>query len=86
MIGYQDLNSESVREPKRVNDKKSNEPPVVSNEISDETGQYDVRFLLWRQFCNQNGVPVETLPGELKGEIKQKWESLKEERLRKPAK
>ncbi|HEX8921783.1 MAG TPA: hypothetical protein VF766_09910 [Pyrinomonadaceae bacterium] len=65
---------------------KSNKKPLVSNEISDETGQYDVRFMLWRQFCNENGVPVETLPGELKGKIKEKWESLKEERLHKPAK
>ena len=71
---------------KRVTDKKSNEQPELSNEISDETGQYDVRFLLWRKFCNENGVPVETLPGELKGEIKQKWEAMKEERLRKPDK
>jgi hypothetical protein len=67
-----------------VTDNKSKEQPTLSNEISDETGQYDVRFLLWRKFCTDNGVPVETLPGELKGEIKQKWESLKEERLRKP--
>jgi hypothetical protein len=66
-----------------VTDKKSKEQPVVSNEISDETGQYDARFILWRQFCRENDVPVETLPGELKGEIKQKWETLKEERLRK---
>lgn len=70
-----------------MSENKSNEKPALSNEISDETGQYDVRFMLWRQFCNENGVPVETLPGELKGEIKEKWESLKEERLnKKPAK
>jgi hypothetical protein len=66
-----------------VTDKKSKEEQALSNEISDETGQYDARFILWRQFCRQYGVPVETLPGELKGEIKQKWETLKEERLRK---
>lgn len=65
---------------------KSGEKPVASNEISEETGQYDVRFLLWRKFCNENNVPVETLPGELKGEIKEKWEKLKEDRLHKPAK
>jgi hypothetical protein len=66
-----------------VTDNKSKEQPALSNEISDETGQYDARFILWRQFCQANGVPVETLPGELKGEIRQKWEMLKEERLRK---
>ena len=80
------LEPESVWRNQRVAENKSNEP-VLSNEISDETGQYDVRFLLWRKFCSENGVPVETLPGELKGEIKEKWESLKEERLnKKPAK
>jgi hypothetical protein len=80
------LETESVWRNQRVAENKSNEQPVLSNEISDETGQYDVRFLLWRKFCSENGVPVETLPGELKGEIKDKWESLKEERLKKPAK
>lgn len=69
-----------------MGENKSKEQPALSNEISDETGQYDVRFMLWRQFCNENGVPVETLPGELTGEIKSKWESLKEARLHKPAK
>jgi hypothetical protein len=80
------LEPELVWRNQRVAENKSNEQPVLSNEISDETGQYDVRFLLWRKFCSENGVPVETLPGELKGEIKEKWESLKEERLHKPAK
>jgi hypothetical protein len=61
------------------------EKPVLTNEISDETGQYDARFLLWRQFCTENGVPVETLPGDLKGDIKDKWEKLKEQRLHKKA-
>ncbi len=64
---------------------KSDGKPEMSNEVSDETGQYDVRFLLWRKFCGENNVPVETLPGELKGEIKEKWESMKEDRLHKPA-
>ena len=54
----------------------------LTNAISDETGQYDARFILWRQFCAQNGVPVETLPSELSGEAKEKWEQLKEDRLR----
>ena len=71
-----------MRERKRVAENKK-ERPELTNEISDETGQYDMRFLLWRKFCSDNGVPVETLPGELKGEIKQRWETLKEERLRK---
>jgi hypothetical protein len=57
--------------------------PAISNEISDETGQFDARFLLWRQFCADHGVPVETLPGDLKGEVREKWEALKDMRLKK---
>lgn len=57
--------------------------PAVTNEISDETGQYDARFILWRQFCAETGVPVETLPSELTGETKERWEELKERRLKK---
>ena len=62
-------------------DKKS-ESPKLANEISDETGQYDTRFLLWRQFCAANNIPVETLPGDLTGETKKRWEELKESRLK----
>lgn len=54
----------------------------ISNLISDETGQFDARFLLWRRFCADNGVPVETLPSQLKGEKKEKWEQLKAEELK----
>jgi predicted amidohydrolase len=59
------------------------EKPKVTNEISDGTGQFDARFVLWRQFCADNGVPVETLPSALTGETKDKWEKLKSERLKK---
>jgi hypothetical protein len=64
----------------------SKEKPKLTNEISDETGQYDARFILWRQFCAQNNIPVETLPSDLSGDAKDKWEKLKEERLRKTEK
>lgn len=63
-------------------EKKKDEPPPVDNVISDETGQFDLRFILWRQFCAQNGVPVETLPSQLEGDHKEKWEALKSRRLR----
>jgi hypothetical protein len=56
--------------------------PTIPNEISDETGQYDARFVLWRKFCADNGVPVETLPSDLSGDIKDQWEKLKAERLK----
>ena len=60
-------------------------PKQPSNEISAQTGQFDLRFILWRSFCDENGVPVETLPSELKGEIKEKWEKIKNRNLHKPA-
>ena len=57
----------------------------LANEISAETGQFDARFVLWRTFCADNGIPVETLPSDLTGKIREKWEKLKNERLHKPA-
>ena len=57
----------------------------VANEISEGTGQFDNRFVLWRRFCAETGVPVETLPSELTGEDKERWEQLKNDRLHKPA-
>ncbi|MGH9908825.1 MAG: hypothetical protein ACRD8U_24975 [Pyrinomonadaceae bacterium] len=56
----------------------------VDNVISDETGQFDLRFILWRHFCSQNNIPVETLPSQLDGEQKESWEALKNSRLRSP--
>ncbi|MGH9942168.1 MAG: hypothetical protein ACRD9R_07415 [Pyrinomonadaceae bacterium] len=52
-----------------------------ANQISPETGQFDARFILWRLFCSENSVSVETLPSELTGDVKDKWEKLKNERL-----
>lgn len=57
------------------------EKPKITNEISDETGQHDARFLLWRRFCTDNDIPVETMPSELSGEAKQKWDKLKDNLL-----
>jgi hypothetical protein len=60
------------------------EQPAIDNIISDETGAFDLRFILWRHFCQQNNIPVETLPSQLDGEQKEKWEELKASRLRGP--
>ncbi len=57
----------------------------VSNEISDGTGQFDSRFVLWRRFCAENGIAVETIPSDLTGDAREKWEKLKNEHLHKPA-
>jgi hypothetical protein len=48
-----------------------------SNEVSDETGQFDPRFLLWRKFCDEHGVAVNSLPSDLSGETKNQWEKQK---------
>jgi len=61
------------------------EMPAVPNEISEQTGELDARFVLWRDFCGEYNIPVETLPSDLTGEAKEKWETLKEEELHKPA-
>ncbi len=59
--------------------------PKLDNTISDETGQFDLRFILWRHFCNQYGIPVETLPSQLTDDQKDLWEELKASRLRGPS-
>jgi hypothetical protein len=64
--------------------RKKDEPTPVDNIISDETGQFDLRFILWRHFCAQNNIPVETLPSQLNDRQKESWEELKASRLRGP--
>ncbi|HYP00457.1 MAG TPA: hypothetical protein VER76_09745 [Pyrinomonadaceae bacterium] len=63
-------------------DEKRSDNDAVMNTITDETGQFDARFLLWRTFCAENDVPVETLPSDLTGEIRDKWNELKDNRLK----
>jgi hypothetical protein len=62
--------------------KPKNQPKPVDNSVSDSTGQYDLRFVLWRQFCAQNNVPVDTLPSQLNEEQKERWEKMKQKRLK----
>jgi len=64
------------------NENRTKQPAPIDNIISDETGQFDLRFVLWRHFCKQNNIPVETLPSQLDGEQKELWEELKASRLR----
>ena len=52
-----------------------------SNVVSDETGQFDPRFVLWRKFCADQGIPVDSLPIDLVGDIKEQWEKLKDGKL-----
>jgi len=60
---------------------KRRQKPTVTNEISDKTGQFDARFMLWRQFCAEYDVPVETLPSDLTGEARERWDQIKSENL-----
>jgi hypothetical protein len=52
-------------------------PPIL-NEVSDETGQFDLRFRLWRKFCAEKGLPVDCLPSTLSPDVKEEWERFKE--------
>jgi hypothetical protein len=61
---------------------KSKKPQPVDNSVSDSTGQYDLRFVLWRQFCAQNNIAVDTLPSQLNDDQKELWDQMKEKRLR----
>jgi hypothetical protein len=56
--------------------------PPVDNSVSDSTGQYDLRFVLWRQFCAQYHIPVDTLPSQLSDDQKDLWEEMKAKRLK----
>ena len=62
-------------------DEKREEQPLSPNVISAESGQLDVRFVLWRKFCAESGVNVEILPSELSDEQRAVWEKLKETEL-----
>jgi hypothetical protein len=66
--------------------REKKKPPTVDNLISDETGEFDQRFILWRRFCSQNNIPVETLPSQLNAAQRERWDEMKARRLRRPAK
>lgn len=53
------------------------EKEAKSSLISLETGKLDPRFVLWRMFCAESNIPIETLPSELDREQKKRWENLK---------
>jgi hypothetical protein len=60
------------------------EKEPVPNAVSDGSGELDPRFALWRSFCAEHGVPVETLPGDLAEPLKEAWEGVKEEEIHAP--
>jgi DNA-binding response OmpR family regulator len=56
------------------------EEEALSLAVSAETGRLDPRFMLWRMFCAESSIPLETLPSELDREHRKKWELLKKNR------
>ncbi len=60
------------------------EKEPVPNTVSDDTGGLDPRFALWRSFCAEHGVSVETLPGDLAEPLKEQWEGFKEKEIHSP--
>ncbi len=63
-------------------EERKKQPSPIDNSVSDSTGQFDLRFLLWRQFCAEYNIPVDTLPSQLENEQKDRWEEMKAERLK----
>lgn len=57
---------------------------ATPNAVSDHTGQFDIRFLLWRTFCAETGVAVDMLPSELEGDLRERWDKMKNNELHKP--
>jgi hypothetical protein len=62
--------------------KQKKQPRPIDNSVSDSTGQYDLRFVLWRQFCALNNIPVDTLPSQLNDEQRERWDEMKSKKLR----
>lgn len=58
------------------------EEAAVEPAISPDTGRLDPRFMLWRLFCSENNIPVETLPSDLTRELKKEWRELKTNKKR----
>jgi hypothetical protein len=62
----------------------AHEQEAVPNTVSDDTGGLDPRFTLWRSFCDEHAIPVETLPGDLDATLAKQWEKLKEAEIHAP--
>jgi hypothetical protein len=60
------------------------EEEPVPNTVSDGSGDLDPRFALWRSFCAEHGVPVETLPGDLAEPLRERWEGFKDKEIHAP--
>lgn len=68
---------EQQEQPATVAAPTSAPPEQPQPAISQTTGELDPRFMLWRMFCAQNNVALETLPSSLSKELRRKWQQLK---------
>lgn len=80
--------AESNQNPTTTTDAREAQADVDAgrplNAVTEHTGQFDVRFLLWRTFCSETNTPVDTLPSELQGELKDRWDKMKDSQLHTP--
>ncbi|MDT5060530.1 MAG: hypothetical protein QOH63_989 [Acidobacteriota bacterium] len=67
--------------PKETTPPETQEKSLVGD-IPDSTGNLDPRFMLWRMFCAENNLSVETLSSSLSRELKRKWQQLKKKNRR----
>ena len=67
-----------------VSEVAGHEHEPVPNTISDGDGALDPRFTLRRSFCDEHGLSVETMPGDLAESLKGVWEGFKEKEIHAP--
>jgi CheY-like chemotaxis protein len=61
-----------------LSSKQSHPPtPTSPSGRARQTGPQDSRYVLWRMFCVESNIPVETLPSQLDKNLRQKWEEIK---------
>lgn len=51
--------------------------PTIINSVSDNTGEDDPQFMLWRAFCSVNSIEVNLLVSQSDDEQREKWNELK---------
>lgn len=68
--------------PRETTTPQQTQQESSKGDISDSTGNLDPRFMLWRMFCAENNLPLETLPSSLSRELKRKWQQLKKQNRR----
>ena len=81
-MGKEQIELDKARE--LVAEVAGHEHEPVPNTVSDGDGALDPRFALWRSFCAEHGLSVETMPGDLAESLKGVWEGFKEKVIHAP--